>query len=340
MRRLVFQKKSIIDWEEVPNPKIMGINQAIVKPITIARCDLDLPILKGQTLFRPPFAIGHEFIGEITEISEDIAEEFPIGTRVAVSFQVSCGHCVQCQKGISNSCDTVPMTSGFGMPPGAAHFGGALADFVHIPYASQMLLKIPPHIDSIAVASLSDNISEAWKLAGKYIKSVKSGSALVVGGEASSIGLYTALFLHQTKEMSVVYWDTNRERVDFAASLGIPVEWKETFPKSAGRFNLVCDASSSESGWNLATRSLAARGILTSASIFWTNKLNIPYLEFYNQGIELQIGRVESKESMPEIMKFIESGIFTPGQIVTSTASFQDAKDAWMEPSIKLVITN
>ncbi|MCG9875169.1 MAG: alcohol dehydrogenase catalytic domain-containing protein [Leptospiraceae bacterium] len=340
MQRLVFQRKSMIDWQEAPDPKINGLNQAVVKPIAIARCDLDLPIIHSKTLFRPPFAIGHEFIAEIVEVSEDMQNVFPLGTKVAVSFQVSCGHCLMCNSGISNSCETVPLTSGFGMPPGANHFGGALADLVHIPYASQMLLKVPQGIDPISIASLSDNISEVWKLAGKYLSRIKSGSALVVGGEASSIGLYTALFLHQTKQVSVLYIDTDRSRIDFAESLGIPVSWNDKFPKSAGRFNLVCDASASIEGWNLATRSLAAHGILTSASIFWTNKLSIPYLEFYNIGVEVQIGRVDSKESMPEILKYIETGEFTPGRIVTQTADFANAKEAWMEPSIKLVVTN
>jgi alcohol dehydrogenase len=56
--------------------------------------------------------------------------------------------------------------------------------------------------------------------------------------------------------------------------------------------------------------------------------------------VEVQIGRVDSKESMPEILKYIESGEFTPGRIVTQTADFANAKEAWMEPSIKLVVTN
>ncbi|HMZ36448.1 MAG TPA: alcohol dehydrogenase catalytic domain-containing protein, partial [Leptospiraceae bacterium] len=68
MKRLVFQKKGIIDWEECPAPVITGPNQAIVRPLAIARCDLDIPIVLGQTLFRPPFAIGHEFVGSIESV--------------------------------------------------------------------------------------------------------------------------------------------------------------------------------------------------------------------------------------------------------------------------------
>ncbi|KPA26392.1 Alcohol dehydrogenase, catalytic domain protein, GroES-like family [Leptospira interrogans] len=63
MKRIVFKKKHILEWENVPEPKIQGINQAIVKPIAVSRCDLDLPIVNGYTLFRPGIPIGHEFVG-------------------------------------------------------------------------------------------------------------------------------------------------------------------------------------------------------------------------------------------------------------------------------------
>lgn len=126
--------------------------------------------------------------------------------------------------------------------------------------------------------------------------------------------------------------------MDLAESLGIPSMYSQTFPKSAGRFDIVCEASNTEEGWAFAMRSLEKNGIFSSGSLFWSNKLSIPYLELYNFGAEIHLGRVDSIESMRELLPLIESGQFTPGKIVTSVASFDEAKEAWMESSIKLVI--
>ncbi|EJO71085.1 alcohol dehydrogenase catalytic domain-containing protein [Leptospira kirschneri] len=91
MKRIVFKKKHVLEWENVPEPKIQVVNQAIVKPITVSRCDLDLPIVNGYTLFRPGIPIGHEFVGTIEETSLEIANQYPKGTKVIIPFQISCG---------------------------------------------------------------------------------------------------------------------------------------------------------------------------------------------------------------------------------------------------------
>ncbi|TGL53457.1 alcohol dehydrogenase [Leptospira meyeri] len=339
MRRLMFRKKGILEWEETQPPVITSENQVILEPIAIARCDLDLPILRGETLFRAPFPVGHEFIGKIKSVSEDLTNLYSEGMIVASTFQISCGTCPACLIHHSNSCESVPYTSGYGMPPGAHSFGGAIADEIKIPFAKQMLLEIDKKINPVGIASLSDNIAEVWKLAGRFLNQKKDPKVLVVGGHAGSIGLYTALFLHQTKKAEVIYVDTNPTRVQLAESLGIPVEHFVQFPKPTKKYDLVCDASANKLGWDFAVRSLGRNAIFSSASIFWTNQWEIPYLEMYNQGVEIHLGRVESKDSMEALYPFILSGEFTPEKIVTNQVSFHDAKDAWLEESIKLVIT-
>lgn len=339
MLRLVFRKKGILDWEEVETPTITGENQALVEPIAIARCDLDLPIVRGETLFRAPFPVGHEFVGRIKSLSEDLNGQYQIGSVVALPFQISCGTCPTCLSHHTNSCETVPYTSAYGMPPGAQNVGGAISELIKVPYAKQMLFEVDSNIDPIGIASLSDNIAEVWKLAGRFLGRKKDPKTLVVGGNAGSIGLYTALYLHQTKKAEVMYVDTDRSRIELASSLGIPVTHFTTFPKPNEKYDLVCDASATKEGWEYATRSLGKNAIFSSASIFWTNRWEIPYLEMYNQGVEIHIGRVESLDSMKALYPEIQKGIFTPEKIVTKTVSFAEAKEAWLEESIKLVVT-
>ncbi|EKO50095.1 hypothetical protein LEP1GSC127_2699 [Leptospira kirschneri str. 200801925] len=84
---------------------------------------------------------------------------------------------------------------------------------------------------------------------------------------------------------------------------------------------------------DFALKSLSTEGIYGSASIFWTNQLEISYLDLYNTRATLKIGRVDSREHIPYILKKIE-----PEKIVTKICSFEEAVEAWLEPAIKLVV--
>jgi threonine dehydrogenase-like Zn-dependent dehydrogenase len=337
MKTLVFKKKNELEWQDTPAPLITGPGQAIVQPIAVARCDLDLPILRGQTLFRPPFPLGHEFVGRILQVSEDLAGEFRPGEDVAVAFQISCGSCPACSAHHTKSCTTVPFASNYGLGPSGRQFGGALTEAVLVPYARSMLLPLPSNADPIALASLSDNIVEAWKLAGRYLENRKNARVLVTGGLAASIGIYTAM-LARAMGAHVTYADTDRARLEMAEKAGVSVLEVGEWPKSLGEFDIVCEAAGTQEGWNSSLRSVAPEGVLSSASIFFRNDVPIPYLELYNKGVRLDIGRVDSRESMPRILEWVHRNGFDPGRVVTQTASFADAKDAWMQESTKLVI--
>jgi len=339
MQRLEFIKKNILEWREVESPKIREKNQVIVRPLAVSRCDLDLPILRGQTLFRPSFPIGHEFIGEVIETSEDLENQFSIGQRVAIPFQISCGHCHPCETGKSKSCSSVSHASAYGMGKSGKDYGGAMTDAVLVPNASAMLVPIKSSTDIVSIASISDNLVEAWKLAGVYLDKNPNQSVLVLGGLAASIGLYTAALSKFMGAGDVLYVDTDLVRCQLAEKMGIPTEHLREFPKSfSKKYDIVADATGSHVGWMSGLRSLEVDGNFGSASIFWSNDVPIPYLDLYNMGANIHIGRVRSREWIPEILRLVEEKGFDPSLIVTRTANWKEAREAFLEEEIKLVI--
>lgn len=338
MKQLMLVKRGALEWRETETPRITGANQALVRPLAVARCDLDIPIALGQSLFRPPFAIGHEFVGEITALSEDLAGTFKVGAHVAVAFQVACGTCAECGRGHSNSCATLPGLHDYGMGPGGKTFGGALSDLVHVPYANHMLLPLPAGTDLVAVASLSDNIVEAWKLAGFHLEKEPGTPVMILGGHASSIGLYTAA-LARAMGSEVLYLDNDKARLSLAESFGAKVEILTEIPKAwAKRYPLIAECSGVEAGFRFCLKSVAPFGTVTAASIYWTNDFSIPYLELYNIGAVIRIGRVDSREMMPKVLDYIQRGNFPVDKIVSHVGAWSEAREAWLEPGIKLVV--
>src|SRR5215204_1496558 len=107
MRSLVLEDTRRLTWQEVPEPQRRHEREAIVRPLAVAACDLDQAMIFGHTPFQLPIHLGHECVAEIVEGPE----RFAPGERVVVPFQISCGTCEPCQRGMTGNCATVSALS-------------------------------------------------------------------------------------------------------------------------------------------------------------------------------------------------------------------------------------
>ena len=92
MRSLVLEEARQVVWRETPEPQREHEREAIVRPLAVATCDLDQPMIFGQTPFALPIHLGHECVAEVVEGPDGFAH----GDRVVVPFQISCGTCERC----------------------------------------------------------------------------------------------------------------------------------------------------------------------------------------------------------------------------------------------------
>ena len=161
MRELIFTGPGKVEWHEVPAPALDGPNQALMRPLAVATCDLDTILLRGRAqIFGVGFPFGHECIGRILEVSED-SGPFRPGDVVVTSFQINCGTCGRCRRGLTGNCERVHGTAMYGIGALGGSFGGALSDVLKIPYASGMLVKLSSELAPPDVASIADNIADA-----------------------------------------------------------------------------------------------------------------------------------------------------------------------------------
>ncbi|MFO1470465.1 MAG: alcohol dehydrogenase catalytic domain-containing protein [Turneriella sp.] len=338
MKQLWFAKKNTLEWRDVAEPQLDGPGQAIVRPLAIARCDLDLPIVQGHTLFRPAFPLGHEMTAEVVALSEDV-QSVQVGDRCVVNFQIVCGTCPACAAQHSPACTTVPFASNYGLGREAVQWGGGIAELVKVPYAGAMLARIPGGLDPIQLASLSDNMTDAYRTVAPYLKAQPGANLLIVGGVAESIACYAILEAQALGAGKITYFDTDRARCDFAASLGAVAEHAEKIPQRlAGDFDVTIDCSGSIDGFRLALRSARAYGKAITVSIFFDNNVPIPFIEMYNKGINLTICRTHAREQTPEVLEMIAQKKFDPSRVTSRVVDFKDAAEAWLEPGRKLIV--
>ena len=95
MRQLTYVGGSTIEWWDVPAPKLQDDRDALVRPLAVTRCDLDLTIVGGKSGLPGPFALGHETSGIVTDVGGAVRNFVP-GDLVIVPFQISCGECERC----------------------------------------------------------------------------------------------------------------------------------------------------------------------------------------------------------------------------------------------------
>ncbi|GAB3010953.1 alcohol dehydrogenase catalytic domain-containing protein [Mycobacterium bourgelatii] len=135
MKQLTYEEAGRYAWREVPDPTISAPVQALVRPLMVACCDLDVAVCHGRLPLPPGYAVGHEGLAEVVAVGDDVST-VRVGDRVVVPFQISCGNCRECRRGLTGSCSAGPLMAMYGMAPIAGLDGGGfMSDLVLVPYA-------------------------------------------------------------------------------------------------------------------------------------------------------------------------------------------------------------
>lgn len=336
MQQLMFLGPHKFEWQDHPAPSLTGGGDAIVRPLAVTTCDLDVLTAVGESPLAglAPFPFGHEFIAEVVEVADDVAD-LALGDRVIVPFQISCGTCDRCRRGLSGSCKAVPPLSMFGFGAMGGEWGGALSDLVRVPFAAAMLVKLPEGLAPETVASLSDNIPDAWRTVAPQLAETPGADVLIVGGGANSIPLYAIAIAKALGAGTVDYYDTDSRRLAVAERLGATVH-DGPLPKRAGEYPISVDASASSSGLCCALSSLEPDGICTSIGIYYDTP-TLPLLDMYTRGVRFHTSRANARADIPGVLELLTSGKLETSLVSSEVLDWEDAAEALAEPSQKPV---
>ena len=108
MKALVKSKPEVGIWmQDMPMPEL-GHNDVLIKVKKTAICGTDIHIYNwdewAQKRIKLPLIAGHEFVGEIVDIGQEVQSYFKIGDRVSGEGHIACGHCRNCRSGRSHIC--------------------------------------------------------------------------------------------------------------------------------------------------------------------------------------------------------------------------------------------
>ncbi|OBB38150.1 alcohol dehydrogenase catalytic domain-containing protein [Mycobacterium sp. 852002-51961_SCH5331710] len=329
MRQLMFEEAGKYVWREAPEIQLTGPGQALVRPLAVACCDLDVAVVAGRLPMPPGHAVGHEGVAEVVAVGEDV-RGVKVGDRVIVPFQISCGECSACLRGATGSCSALPLMAMYGMAPLAGLDGGGfMADVVLVPYADAMLARLPEGADPVGVASMSDNIPDGWRGVGPYVDELVALApadrrVLVVG--RLSIGLYAAATA-AVAGMHVDYVDTDPQRLAVAEKLGAVVHDRERPDKSADPYPVTVHTSADPGLLAAALRATWPDGVCTDTGIYAQGSVEMPLLPMYTRGVRFVTGRVNARAVMPKVLELFAGQDLSP--VVERVVPWEEAPEAW-----------
>jgi threonine dehydrogenase-like Zn-dependent dehydrogenase len=210
--------------DNVPDPKIEKPTDAIIRVTSSGICGSDLHLYEVLGPFIDAGDIlGHEPMGIVEEVGAEVTQIKP-GDRVVIPFNISCGHCYMCDRGLQSQCETTQVHD---QDTGAALFGytklygqvpGGQAELLRVPHADYGPIKVPEGPDDDRFVYLSDVLPTAWQ-AVEYANVPEGETVLVLG--LGPIGEMSTRIAQHRGAGKVIGVDLVPERLERARKHGV-----------------------------------------------------------------------------------------------------------------------
>ncbi|WP_333895066.1 alcohol dehydrogenase catalytic domain-containing protein [Mycolicibacterium gadium] len=195
MKAVVYDGARQVSVKDVPDARIERPTDVLVRITTTNICGSDLHMYEGRTDFETGRWFGHENLGEVIEVGDGV-DKVQVGDRVVVPFNVACGHCKNCERGLTNYCLRAQPVEGWaGAAYGFADMGpwaGGQAELLRVPWGDFNCLRlgedaVEKENDYVMLADIFPTGYHATELAG-----VSPGDQTVIYG-SGPVGLMAAL---------------------------------------------------------------------------------------------------------------------------------------------------
>jgi alcohol dehydrogenase len=319
MQGLIFQGPGQIEYrDDLADPTVVHPGDAVIAVSRAGLCGSDLHTYEGREAARAGVVAGHEAVGEIVEIGDDV-RSFSVGDRVIVPFTTSCGRCRACRTGLTARCG-LGRLFGWGDPDDLAEpaLEGGQASRLRVPLADSTLVRIPAGLSDEQAILLTDNLPTGW-YASERSDPVAGEPAMVVG--LGSVGLSAVAAFRSLGADPVFAVDPIEDRLIRAALLGaVPVSPGD--PRLPADLPSVVEAAGTAAAQESAFGSLRPGGTLSVIAVQTDNAFPFTPVDAYDRNATVRFGRAPVRSVLERIVPMLVAGeIEMPdGAIVTHPA--------------------
>lgn len=198
--------------EQVPEPRVSGPFDVLVRIGAAGVCRTDLHVIEGQWADKMapqlPYIIGHENAGWVQEVGSAVTNVRP-GDAVILHPLVTCGLCRACRAGDDVHCERSEF-------PGMSRDGG-MAEYMLT--NARAVVKLGTDLQPADVAALADAGLTAYHAVRKAVPMLHPGSFVVAIG-AGGLGHIGIQCLAAMTTAEIIVVDLSDDALAFARQLG------------------------------------------------------------------------------------------------------------------------
>ncbi len=237
--------------KDVPVPEI-GRDDVLIRVLRTGVCGTDLHIYEwdgwAQANVPAPLVIGHEFVGEIVAIGDDV-HDLGVGDIVSGEGHLVCGRCRNCMAGRRVQC---ARTKGVGV-----NRPGAFAEFIALPATN--VWRHPADIN-LDVAAIFDPFGNAVHTTLTF--PVLGEDVLITG--AGPIGLMAGIVARHAGARHIAVTDVSPYRLDLAERTGASLAVDVSTSTVADAMRKLDMREGFDVGLEMSGKPAALREMLTS----------------------------------------------------------------------------
>jgi 2-desacetyl-2-hydroxyethyl bacteriochlorophyllide A dehydrogenase len=329
MRAVTFQAPGEVRVEDVPEPQLAEPTDAIVRIEASGVCGSDLHIYHGRVKIEPGFTIGHEYVGTVVAVGEEV-RDLAAGDRVLGCFQTACGHCFFCRRGLFHKCDS-SRTFGHGAALGSLQ--GTQAERALVPNADLVLRKVPAGMSDEVALFAGDVMGTGYHAAAESGLQPGDTAAVLGLGPVGLCAVQAALALGAAHVIAI---DTVPGRLAMAESFGAqPVHLTEQDPRAAvreateGRGADACiDAVGDPRALELAIRLTRKCGTVQAVGVY-AERCEVHMGLFWIKALSMRSGHANVIGHLDQVLELMSSGRLDPGPLVTHHMKLEQAPEAY-----------
>jgi len=317
MKGLYYHGPRDIRYETLPDPKMSGPGDALIRTIGASICGSDLHYYSGDFKAGPGFSVGHEAIGEVMEVGPGVRTLKP-RDEVIVSAAIGCGKCAPCLSRDEMSCQTYDNVQCYGI---GDKYEGSQAEAFVVPAADTNAIRIPQGISHDQALMLNDMVPTAWL--GVHNAEVRPGHTVMVVG-LGPIGLTAVELAFIFGAARVIAVGRMREdRMAIARDLGAitvkPDEALETIRElTDGQMaHGVIDAAGTEETIHLAMAASRRNGIVSMIGANTNPRVPFPMHIGLGRNVTFKPALCSTMQFWDQAIPLIQAGRLRPERMIS-----------------------
>ncbi|HYJ74367.1 MAG TPA: zinc-dependent alcohol dehydrogenase family protein [Kineosporiaceae bacterium] len=336
MRATVLHAPYDVRLEQAPDPKLEGAGDAVVRVLAGCVCGSDLWPYRGDPPVREPRRMGHEFVGVVEEIGDDVSG-VRVGDLVVAPFLWSDGTCEYCVRGLQTSCRH---GGGYGGRDRAGRLvDGGQGEAVRVPEADGTLVPVPrspQDVDARLLASLltlSDVMGTGHHAA--LAAGVGQGSTVAVVGDGA-VGLCGVLAARRLGASRIVAMSRHASRQEVARRLGATDVVEERGEEGAravaellGGIGADCVLECVGSGASMQQALATVRDGGGVGYVGVPHDVELPVRELFRRNVSVGGGVAPARAYLPELLADVLAGRIDPSPVFDVEMPLDDVAEAY-----------